>query len=520
MANTAQAQNTEQAKGFMRFFNAVERLGNKLPHPFYLFLLLAGIVLALSALMGGMEVTYTAASSTGGEAEEVTVAVVNLLNGPYIASVMKSWTNIYVSFAPLGLVMVMMLSIGFAQDTGFFDAFMRNTLLGAPAALVTFVLAIVCICGNLVSSAGIIFGATMGAMLFAALRRNPIIGAVAGYAAVHGGYGANLILNGDDVLLSGITGTAAESLGINAPNNPMMNYFFMFTATFLIALVVTFVTEKIMPGLVKSPGIQKEMDATVTPAEKRGLKFALIALIAFLVVMVAICAPKSSFLRSETGELLPKSPLVDSTVCVLFIFFVTLAAAYGVGAGTIKKASDVPKFMQSGLSGSLSFFVIAFPAALFIHFFNSSKLATILAVKGGELLKSLNFTGIPLAIAFIFLSGMCNLFMTSSSAKWLILAPIFVPMFAQVGFSPALTQIAFRIGDSMSNPIAPINFFLPMVLGLMNAYKRPEDPEFGIGTLISYTLPYSIGYMIVLILQLVIWMLLGLPLGPGVGLYM
>lgn len=514
----AQNQGAEKTPFYMKIFNGVERVGNKLPHPFYLFLMLAAIVMILSAAMGGVSVSYT--TSTDGVLQETTVSVVNLLTGDYLRSVLSKLTTIYVSFAPLGLVMVMMLSIGFAQDTGFFDAFMRNALLGAPKALVTYVMAIICICGNLVSSAGIIFGATMGAALFASLRRNPIIGAVAGYAAVHGGYGANLIVNGDDVLLAGITQAAASDMGINATINPMMNYFFMFTATFLIAAVVTVVTENVMPKLVKTPGVVKDMDATVTPAEKRGLRFAAVALVIFLVIMAFLCVPKNGFFRSEDGHLIPKSPLIDSTVAVLFIFFVFLAAAYGIGAGTIKKASDVPKYMQSGLSGSLSFFVIAFPASLFIQFFNDSKLATILAVNGAELLESWNFTGIPLAVGFIFLSIILNLFMTSSSAKWLILAPIFVPMFAMVGFSPALTQVAFRLGDSISNPIAPINFFLPMVLGLMNSYKRPEDPEFGIGTLISYTLPYSIGYAIVLLIQLVLWMLLGLPLGPGAGLYL
>lgn len=517
---TGDAVAKKENGGYMKIFRAVERVGNKLPHPFYLFCILALIVIVLSIAFEGTTVTYMAAAKDGSGATETTISVVNLMSREYMRNTLKNITTIYTSFAPLGLVMVMMLSIGFAQETGLFDAFMRKTLLGAPAFLVTFVLAIVCICCNLVSSAGIIFGATMGAALFSALGRNPIIGAVAGYAAVHGGYGANLIVNGDDVLLSGITQAAATSLGIDAPITPLMNYFFMFTATFLIALVVTFVTEKVMPNLVSTPGIRKDIDAKVTDDEKRGLRFAGIALIIYVVFILALSLPQGSFFRNDdTGKLIPSSPLISSVVAVMFFLFIVVAAAYGVGAKTVKNINDVPKYMQSGLSGSLSFFVMAFPAALFIEFFNSSKLATVLAVKGAEVLEAMNFTGIPLAVGFVILSIFLNLFMTSSSAKWMILAPIFVPMFAMLNFSPALTQLAFRLGDSISNPIAPINFFLPMVLGLMNQYKRPEDPEFGLGTLISYTLPYSIGYFIVLILLLIVWMLIGLPLGPGAGLY-
>jgi aminobenzoyl-glutamate transport protein len=275
-----------------------------------------------------------------------------------------------------------------------------------------------------------------------------------------------------------------------------------------------------MPKLVSTTGIRKDIDAKVTDDEKRGLRYAGIALLIYVAFILALSLPKGSFFRNDTtGALIPSSPLISSVVAVMFFLFIVVAAAYGVGARTVKNINDVPKYMQSGLSGSLSFFVMAFPAALFIQFFNASKLATVLAVKGAGLLEAMNFTGIPLAVGFVILSIFLNLFMTSSSAKWMILAPIFVPMFALLNFSPALTQLAFRLGDSISNPIAPINFFLPMVLGLMNQYKRPEDPEFGLGTLISYTLPYSIGYFFVLIVMLVVWMLAGLPLGPGAGLY-
>ncbi|MGI6704479.1 MAG: AbgT family transporter [Clostridia bacterium] len=506
--------------GFVRFINAVEKAGNKLPHPFFLFVYLMVIVLALSALMSGVSVTYTAATSGGGEMQETTVAVKNLLDAEYIKSVLKGLVGTYTGFAPLGLVMVMMLAIGFAQDTGLFNAFMKRTLLGAPPVTITFMLAIIGVCANLASNAGIVFGATIGAALFASLGRNPILGAVTGYAAAHGGFGANLILSGTDVLVSGITKSAAEGMGISAPTNPMINYFFMIVATFVAAITITFVTERVMPKIMKFGGVSRDIDETVTNEEKRGLKFAGIALIIFLVIMLALTVPSNAFFRAEDGTLVPSSPLIDSVVAVLFIAFVVVGSAYGVGSGAIKKQSDIPKFMGNGLKGSISFFVVAFPASLFIQFFNASKLANILAVKGAELLQSINFTGIPLAIAFIILCGFCNLFMTSGSSKWLILAPIFVPMFSVLGFSPALTQIAYRIGDSITNPIAPINYFLPIILGIMNQYKRDEDPEIGMGTLISMTLPFSMALAVTLTLQLIIWMLLGLPLGPGAGIYL
>ncbi|MTI71663.1 MAG: AbgT family transporter [Firmicutes bacterium] len=510
---------------FQRFINFVERVGNKLPHPFMLFVSLAIIVLIISFVCNklGVSVTYMTASKNAAETtKEVTVTVRNLLEADYIRSFLTDFVDTYVSFPPLGLIMIMMLGIGYLQDTGFFNALMRKTLLGAPAYTVTFVLAVVGVCANIASNAGIVFAASIGAAIFAALGRNPILGAVAGYAAGHGGFTANLMVAGTDGLLAGITESACKSMGIEAPTHPLINWFFMIVATFVIAASVTFVTEKIMPKFIKLEG---DVDASelkkqeLTPIENKGLKNALIAFVVFLVLILIFTIPQNGLLRNEAGNILPKSPFTKGIVAILFFLFVTLGTAYGIGAKVIKNHKSIPKFMANGLKGSISFFVVALPAAYFIGFFKASNLATIIAVKGANLLQSLNFSGIPLAISFVILTGFLNLFLTSGSSKWLILAPIFVPMFSIMNFSPALTQLAYRIGDSVTNPISPINYFLPMLIAILQQYKG-DNEDIGIGTVISMTLPYSIMFLISLVLLLVIWMLIGLPLGPGTPLWL
>lgn len=506
---------------FYSFINGVEFVGNKIPHPFFLFTALCVIVLVLSLVCGnmGMSVTYMAAGQNGSEMAEKTVAVKNLLQTEYLQGIVSDFVDIYVSFSPLGLVMVMMIAVGFLQETGFFDALMKKTLMGAPAFLVTFVLGVVGVCANIASNGGIIFAATIGAALFSALGRNPILGAVAGYCAGHGGFSANLIINGTDTLLGGITESAASSMDIPFVNQPMINYFFLVTATFVIALCVTVVTEFILPKYVKlgwnSEKTLGNDQRFVTPDENRGLKWSGIAFVVCVVLILIAVIPSNGFLRNADGQLLPKSPFTEGLVFLLFAVFVTLAIAYGKGSGVLKNNSDIPKLMEKGLRGSLSFLIVAVPAAFFIQFFNDSKLATVLAVNGGNLLKSLNLSGIPLAIAFILLVGFLNMFMTSGSAKWLILAPIFVPMFSVIGFTPAFSQLLYRIGDSVTNPISPVNFFLPVVIGIMEQYKSKDDPEIGMGTLFSMTIPYSISFLISLVTLLIIWMVLNLPLGPG-----
>ena len=508
--------------GFLGF---VAKVGNKLPNPFMLFLALALGTLVLSWILAmmGTSVTYMAASSKGGALVETTVHVQNLLTAKYFQSLLRDFVKIYITFAPLGIVMVTMLGIGYVQDTGFFDAFMRKTLLKCPAALITFAIAVCGVCANISGNAGIIISTTLAAAIFASLGRNPILGAVLGYACGHGGFTANLMITADDALLSGITKAAADAANIVAPVSPLMNWYFMIPATFVIATVATVVTEFVMPRYVSTKGRVTEdalADQQLSDDQNRGLRWSLYAFLIFLVLVLIGAVPENGILRNAQGNFLPASPLTEGIVFFIVMLFLFIGTGYGLGARTITSQHQIPKLMSGGLRDSLSYFVVCFPAAYFIHFFGSSKLSTVLSVNGAVFLQEMNFTGIPLAISFIFLVTFLNMFLTSGSAKWMILAPIFVPMFATVGFSPALTQMAYRIGDTSTNPIAPINYFIPIIIMIMERYKSDEDGEIGIGNVISMTLPFSIGYLIFLTLLLVIFMMFSWPLGPGAPMWM
>ena len=507
------------------FLGWVAKVGNKLPNPFMLFFALAVLTLVLSWLLSvmGVSVTYMAASAGGGPLKETTVHVQNLLTAKYFQSFIKDFVRIYITFAPLGIVMVTMLGIGYVQDSGFFDAFMRKTLLRCPAFMVTFAIALMGICANISGNAGIIISTTLAAAIFASLGRNPILGAVLGYAAGHGGFTANLMITADDALLSGITKAAADSAGIVAPIGPLMNWYFMIPATIVLACVATFVTEFVMPRYVSTGGkISSEAlaEQQLTPDQERGLRWSLYAFLIFLALALIGTVPANGILRNADGTFLPNSPLTNGVVFLIVMLFFFVGTGYGLGAKTITSQHQVPKLMAGGLRDSLIYFVVCFPAAYFIHFFGSSKLSVILSVKGAIMLQQLNFTGMPLAVSFIFLVTFLNMFLTSGSAKWMILAPIFVPMFATVGFSPALTQMCYRIGDTSTNPIAPINYFIPIIIMIMERYKEESDGEIGIGNVISMTLPYSIGYLICLIVMMCLWMLFSMPLGPGAPMWM
>jgi aminobenzoyl-glutamate transport protein len=517
------ATDTKKQGGFEKFIKWIEVVGNKLPHPFWLFVYLSIIVVILSFLLNkaGVSVTYMAAGRAGAEAQETTVMVANLMSYDAMRAFMADFVKTYVNFAPLGLIMVMTLGIGLLEQSGLISAFMRKAILGAPSWAVTATLAIVGINANLASDAGIIFTPAIGGAVFKALGRNPWVGVITGFAAGCGGFTANFFVAGTDALLAGITESAAKGMGIEAPTHPLINWYFLVVATVLLTAATTFVTEKFT---VKHLGDNTEpIDAAeaskhaVTADENKGLRMAAIAALCFIAVIAIMTVPQGSFFRDpKTGGIIPTSPFLSGIIAILFFFFFFTGIAYGVGAKVIKKMSDVPKLMQQGLAGGISFFVVVLPASMFVQLFAVSNLTTVLAVKGGYAIEAMNLGGIPLLIMFILLCCFVNLFMISGSAKWLILAPIFVPMFSVVGFSPALTQMAYRIGDSSTNIISPLSYYLPVIIGLMEQYRpKDNDQEVGIGTVISLAMPYSIAYIVCFTLQLIVWYLLNIPLGPG-----
>jgi aminobenzoyl-glutamate transport protein len=489
-----------------RSLDVVERLGNKLPSPFILFVLLALGVIVLSWFVSLFGVTVEDPES----GEEV--AIQSLISGEGLQYILTSMVENFVTFPPLGLVIGIMLGIGLAQQVGVLETAMKRTILSAPASMVTFAIIVTGVVGNIASDAAFIIVPPLAALVFLTLGRHPLAGMAAGFAAVGAGFTANIFIAGTDALLSGIATEAAAIVNDEVVVTPVSNWYFMSFSVLMLMIVGVLVTERVIEprlGEYQSDSEDRELEET-TPEENRGLRNAVIAGAAYLALLVAAALPSGSPLRNEDGGLVP-SPLLDGIVPIILLFFVTVAVAYGVTVGKITTAGDVPKFMGEAMKGLTGFIVLIFAAAQFIAYFEWTNLGIWFAVNGAQLLESLNLTGILGLLAFSVLTAFLNLIVFSGSAQWALEAPIFVPLFMLLDINPAYTQVAFRIADSSTNIITPLNPYVPMVLAFMRQY----DEDAGFGTLFSLMLPYAVLFYGSWVVIFLVWYLLGLPVGPG-----
>lgn len=499
-----------------RMLAAVERGGNALPHPATLFALLALIVIVASwlASQAGLEVKHPTTGDT--------VRAVNLLSLEGLHRILANLVTNFTGFAPLGTVLVALIGIGVAEHSGLIAASLRKLVLAAPRQLLTPIVVFAGVMSNMASEIGYVLLIPLAGLIFISAGRHPIVGMAAAFAGVSGGYSANLLIGTIDPLLSGLSEEAAKIVDPDYRVSAAANMYFMQASTPLVTLLGWWVTEKFTAprfpdGSFRAVGVQDDsMSAPLSADERRGLRYAGIALLVLALGIIWSGLPLGSlpgagFLRDPvTGDLL-KSPLMSGVVALIFIIGVVLGVAYGVGARTLRSDEDVIKGMSASMATLGSYLVLVFFAAQFVAFFNWTQLGLIMAVNGAESLKSLGLSALPLFGSFILLTAFINLFMGSASAKWALMAPVFVPMFMLLGYSPELTQTAYRVGDSVTNIISPMLSYFALIIAFFQRY----EPKAGLGTLVAVMLPYSATFLIGWSILFSIWLTLGFPVGPA-----
>ncbi len=369
---------------------------------------------------------------------------------------------------------------------------------------------------NAASDFGYILIIPLAGVIFNCLGRHPIAGISAAFAGVSGGFSANLLISSIDPLLSGLSTEAARIIDPNYYVMPTCNYYFMAVSTFVIAITGTIINDKfIEPRLGKYSGeIKPEPITPPSYIEKRGLTRVFFVLLFLSILFFNVLYSDNGIIRGTDNTII-HSPLLKGFISVLFIIAASCGIVYGYTVQSYKNSIDVINSMSISFKSLVSYLVLVFFVAQLVAWFKSSNLGLIIAVKGAEILKNLNLGLIPLAILFIIFSGFINLFMQSTTAKWAILGPVFIPMFMLLGYSPELSQAIFRIGDSVTNVISPMMSFFALII----TYYQKYDSKAGIGSIIATMLPYSISFLLVWSLLLILWIVLGLPLGPESGIY-
>lgn len=545
----------ESAGGFL---GVIEKVGNKLPNPFWLFVILAGLVAITSWI--GSTIGMSATQPDSGE----TVEVENLLTADGLQRMLTDAVENFTSFPPLGVILTVMLGVAVAEHSGLLSALVRSMVAKVGPKVLTFTLALAGVTGSVASDAVYVILIPLGAMSFHALGRSPIVGAMVAFAASSAGFNSSLILNITDLLLAGISTPAAQLVDENYEISPLANIFFVIPSAVVLALIITLVTElfvnkrahdlvdhdqidysevsfdSAVGGSTGSSSADENADDSdsnsdsdssggrnstsnndrdskgareqlkLAQEEKAGLRATGIALLLMLAAYFALLFIPGSPLAGPDGETMD-SPLIRSIAVPIAGVFFLCGIVYGLVSKSISSSADIPDFMAAGLKTMLPMIVLFFAVAQFLAWFEWSNLGVWTAITGSELLERADLPPILLFAGVVVLVALLNLFITSGSAQWALMAPVIVPMLMYVGTSPEVTQMLFRIGDSPTNIITPMSPYFALALTFLQRYYKRS----GVGTLMSLALPYSISMIIGWFIFFIIWYSLGIPLGPG-----
>jgi aminobenzoyl-glutamate transport protein len=492
-----------------RALNAIERTGNKLPDPAVLFLLLLLAVWVLSALLAPIQ--FSEIDPRNGEP----LRVINLLRPQAIATFLATMVQTFTSFHPLGVVLVTLLGVGVAEHTGFINGALKSMLSFTSAKLLTPLLILVAIISHTAADAGYVLVIPLGGVIFYAAGRHPLAGIAAAFAGVSGGFSANFIPSSLDPLLAGFTQSAAQIINPERTVNPLANWFFTGASCLVIVGLGWYITDRIIEPRLRNVPVDGDVAdiprfEELGPKERKGVRAALLAMLAGVILLTLAAWPDNSALRSPEGQLTAaNAPLMQSIVPLIFLLFLIPGVVYGYVAGTVTGHRDIVKGMSNAMSTMGYYIVLAFFVSLFIAAFGQSNIGALIALKGANFLRALSLPGQITIIGIILLTATVNLLIGSASAKWALLAPIFVPMLMQLGYSPELTQAAYRVGDSTTNIITPLMPYFPLVV----VYGQRYVKNTGIGTLVSTMLPYSMAFLVTWTAFLLLYWTLGLPLG-------
>ncbi|MBE5253468.1 p-aminobenzoyl-glutamate transporter [Mixta mediterraneensis] len=490
-----------------KIFSWIERVGNKVPNPFLLFVYLIVVLMVATAIISSLGLTVK--NPSNGE----WVRVNNLLSVTGLQWILPNIIKNFSSFTPLGSILALVIGAGLAEKVGLLQSLMVKMASRVSRRYASYMVLFIAFFSHISSDAALVVMPPLGALIFLAVGRHPVAGLLAAIAGVASGFTANLLIVTTDVLLSGISTEAAKAVGDTVHVSVIDNWFFMASSVFVLTIAGALLTDKFVePRLPQWNEGNGEKLAPLDTLENRALRVAGIAALLFMGMVALLVVPEHAPLRdSQTGSIIP-SPFIKGIVPVIILFFFVVAIAYGVVTRQIRRPDDIPQLLVDPMKNMAGFIVMVFPLSQFVAFFNWSNMGKFMAIGLTDVLESAGISGVPAFLGLMFLSAFLCMFIASGSAIWSILAPVFVPMFMLLGFHPAFAQMIFRIADSAVLPLAPMSPFLPLFLAFLQRYQKDAQ----LGTYYMLIFPYPLVFFISWIALLLAWYALGLPIGPGV----
>jgi len=497
----------------LKVLNSIKKIADWLPEPALLFL-----ALALSILLGSAILSYfNYFAIHPGTFEEI--YVVNLLDTEGIRRIFTDMASNFTNFPPLGVVLITIIGIGVAEQSGFFSTFLKLLLSRLPNWLAPLILIFAAVNSSMMADAGLIILPPLGGLIFKSIGKKPIAGVLCAFAAVNGGFSANLFITGLDPLLAEFTRSAANLIEADYQVYATANYYFMFASTFLVSAVCFFVTMRVVePKLAKdfpenNSAELSDIDNKVSSKEMKAVWFSIFSIMVLSLITIYFTISDNAIFRIGENDYLP---LFKSIIPLIMIFFLVAGFVYGLVIGSIKSGKDLVRMMNDSMAGMSSYIVMAFFIAQFISYFGWSNIGIISAIKGAEVIKGIGLEGIPLMMFFFIFCVFINLMISSASAKWAILAPVFVPMFILLGISPEATQLVYRVGDSTTNMVTPMLPYFPILI----VFAKKFEPNISFGDLISNLVPFSMFLILIWGAFMGLWFWFDLPIGPNNYLFL
>ena len=503
-----------KATRLQRMLDAIERAGNKVPHPALIFVALSVLVILISAVVSwfGASVTYQSVNPETHEIEELTTSAQSLLSSAGIRFMYENVVQNFMDFNAVGVIIVAMLGVGVSDASGLIDALIRKLVRVAPRRLLTYILVFIGVLSSIAADAGYLVLIPLAASAFLSMGRHPLAGLAASFAGVAAVFTANILIKPLDGILTGITNDAIRLLDPSRSIDLTANFWFSAASVLLLTVLVSLITDKIIePRLGTYEGEKPEhAGEDLSPDEKRGLKYSFLALLGVIVAFLLLSVPSGAPLRNpETGALIGDSPFMSGLIVMVTVIFLAMGVGYGLGAKTMRGSVDIIKAMEKAIGTLASLIFLLFIISQFLAYFTYSNIPTLIAVGLGDILEHAGLGAVWLLVGFIIVVAILDLIMTGAIPKWAIFAPVFVPLLMRLNVEPDAVLAAYRVGDGPMNAISPLNAYFALIVSFAARYQKNA----GVGTVVALMLPYVVVVLVAWIALFVLWHLTGMPWG-------